>query len=396
MLQYWLWLSERRKVNNALKLSLLNHFSNPEAVYRARETELRQISGVTEQVLKSLMDKDLEQAQRIETDCAKENIAIAVYTDSAYPRRLKKIADAPILFYYRGIMPDLDKLPSVGIVGTRHASQSGSSSAYRMGQEIGSGGAVVVSGLAAGIDGSAMRGALTSSSPVLGVIGSGIGIIYPKENTDLYRQTEEQGCILSEYPPMYPANRYTFPRRNRLISGLSCGVVIVEAPAKSGALQTAEHARKQHKKVFAVPGDPESSQCAGSNELLAEGAVPVLHGWDVLKEYATYFPDKIHRETAAPPVSQPKPKEPTGQKKTVKLQKSIDKRHSKPYIDLSGMDLSPDALAAAAQLAVQPLTLDELVDAMEQPTHVVMKALTALQIHRVVIRQPGGRFGLAK
>lgn len=393
-MQHWLWLAHRPQLNHALRLALLTAFGSPEAVYCAQEAQLRQVPGMTERALKALLDKSLDHAEKILRNAERENVNIVPYIDPAYPRRLKKIADAPILFYYRGTLPELDSLPSIGVVGTRHPSQSGLNIARRLGRELSACGSVVVSGLASGIDGEAMRGALEASCPVIGVIGSGIGIVYPKENADLYAQTEQNGCVLSEYPPLQSASRFTFPQRNRIISGLSCGVVIVEAPSKSGALQTADFARKQRKRVFAVPGDPESELAAGSTALLTQGASPALRGWDILKEYVPYFPDKIHRETTPVPPPQTAPKAPEVQKKTIKLQKSIDKRHSKPYIDLSGRNLSPAALSVAAQLAIEPMTLDDLVAALGQPTAAVMTALTALQIQKLVTRQPGGKFGL--
>ena len=250
MLLYWLWLANRPNVSDGVKCALMRQFSDPQDVYFASEEELRQVPGMTRQALEALKSRELEDGEKILEDCARLNIHVLTMKDHRYPRRLRGIYDAPLLLYYKGTLPEVDALASIGVVGTRKPSVYGLQMAQRMGAALADRGALVVSGLAKGIDGAAMMGALNQGVAAVGVLGCGADVVYPKSNRELFLQTECQGCILTEYAPGTPPHAWNFPRRNRIISGLSCGVVVVEAPEKSGALLTARmalvcHSRKR-------------------------------------------------------------------------------------------------------------------------------------------------------
>lgn len=300
---YWIWLSQRTGMGNKAKLELAGHFESAAALWQAEDYSA---FGLSEDARRSLADKDLSEAERILRKCRDRGISVLCAGDTAYPRRLRNLVDPPVVLYYIGTLPDFDREAAVGVVGTRRASAYGMMAAERISRQIAERGGLVISGMAAGIDAQAGWGAIHGGGRTVAVLGGGVDVIYPAENRDLYRAVEQTGCILSEYPPGTKPSQWTFPQRNRIVSGLSCAVLVVEAPEKSGTMITARYAFQQGRDVFAVPGHIDSKFCAGSNALLRDGARLATCGWDILREYEGLFPDKLHRQTDAPP-SQPKP-----------------------------------------------------------------------------------------
>lgn len=412
MLEYWIWLSGRTAISDKGKLELILHFGTAEDVYLAEEADLKCVEGMTQEGLEALADKSLDEARSIQDKCDRSGIRLLTYCDSDYPERLKNIYDPPILLYYKGTLPAFDELPAIGVVGTRKASAYGLTVARRMGYEISRCGGLVVSGLADGADGAAMGGALTAGSCVAGVLGCGIDVVYPKSNRFLYRDTERYGCILSEYPPETPPLKWHFPRRNRIISGLCVGVVVTEAPMRSGSLITARDANEQGRDVFAVPGNIDMPTFAGSNHLLREGAIPVCSGWDVVSEYQSRFPDKIHRDEAPMPeeaaakaaveaepvpakVAQKShtPRKKQGDKPAIQ-EKNIDIAAASPYIDLSGKGLSADELRICEAIGQGETLVDDVIHASGLSAGKVLCLLTMLEIRHIVYRRPGKRVSL--
>ena len=233
MLLHWIWLSQCPRLNHAGATALLAQFGDPEGIYLAGEQELRRVPDLSREALPGLLDKNLSPSEQILRTCYDKGIHILTYRDGAYPGRLHVIGDPPLLLYYRGVLPDFDSEAAIAVVGTRRASPYGLITAKRMGYQIAQCGGLVISGLAAGIDSMAMTGALTQGKPAVGVLGCGADIVYPPWNENLYADVAARGCILTEYPPGTPPQGFHFPRRNRIISGLSCGVLVVEAPEKS-------------------------------------------------------------------------------------------------------------------------------------------------------------------
>ena len=359
----------------------------------------------------ALLDKNLESSGKILEECEKKRLNILTIQDAAYPSRLKNIPDPPLVLYYKGQLPDFDAEPVIGVVGTRKASAYGLTVAKRMGYQIGKCGGLVVSGMAYGIDGLAMSGALTAGAKTVGVLGCGADIVYPQSNRSLFRDVERYGCILSEFAPGQPAAKWTFPMRNRIISGLSCGVLVVEAPEKSGALITARLALEQGRDVFAVPGNIDMPTCAGSNELLRDGAIMVSSGWDVLSEYESLFPDKIHREdapsrqraypqelarqegeTTPPRVAQtPRIPEETNHLKKNLEKKSIDKEPVQAYSDVN-VDLSRlsgDEKTIVSCLQNGQRLVDDVIAETGMTTGKLLAVLTMLELKGVIRRLPG-------
>ena len=296
MLIHWIWLATRPGLTDRMKVGLLQHFSDPEDIFYTSGHGFDHIAELSPEGKEQLLDKSLAQAEEILDACAREKIHILTFRDTAYPSRLKNISDPPLILYYKGSLPDFDGSPMIGVVGTRKASLYGLTAAKRMGYQIARCGGIVVSGMAFGIDGVAMSGALTAGGQTVGVLGCGADMVYPVSNKALFADVEKFGCILSEFPPGTPPLRWNFPKRNRIISGLSNGVLVVEAPEKSGSLITANLALEQGRDVFVVPGNIDVPSFVGSNRLLRDGATLAGTGWDILSEYEAQYPDKIRKD----------------------------------------------------------------------------------------------------
>ena len=414
MIVHWIWLATRPAVSDWLKVELLHHFQDPENIYFADPDSYRQVDGLTTEGLAALRDKDLHPAEKILEDCNREQLHILTYQDAAYPNRLKNISDPPLVFYYKGRLPDFDGLPLIGVVGTRSASPYGLTAAKRMGYQIARCGGIVVSGMAFGIDGMAMRGALTGGGTVVGVLGCGADQIYPLSNRSLFADTESYGCIMSEFPPGTPPLARNFPKRNRIISGLSCGVLVVEAPEKSGALITAHQAADQGRDVFVVPGNIDVPTFVGSNRLLRDGAIAVSHGWDILSEYESQFPDKIRKdlgqnqltvsaeelsrnaEQVAKVAQKPqKPAKIKSQKQETE-KKDVDKAASSSYSDVNDIlpKLLPEEQAIVSAIGKGERLVDDVIAETGLPVGKVLATLTLLEVKGVVKRLPGKRVSL--
>ena len=415
MLIHWIWLSTRSSMTDRTRVALLQQFADAEDIYFADREAYAVVEGISEEGIVSLQDKELSYAEEILGQCARKGIHILCYRDAAYPNRLKNIPDPPVVLYYKGRLPDFDALPLVAVVGTRKASAYGMTTAKRLGYQIASCGGVVVSGAAFGIDAMAMRGALTAGVSVVGVLGNGVDIVYPLSNRSLYADIERNGCLLSEFPPETPPHKWNFPKRNRIISGLSCGVLVVEAPERSGALITARQAADQGRDVFVVPGNIDVATCVGSNALLRDGAVAVSSGWDVMSEYVSLYPDKICRndkksiQSAYPGEVEQSveldEKEPAkvaqkvrfpaklGKNKEIKKKKEIDNGQVKPYIDAEKPmpELSETEKMILNLLKEDTLLADDIIAAMGVQAGSVLAALTMLEIKGVVTRLPGKR-----
>ena len=409
MLIHWLWVATRTGMGDKTKSVLLSHFEDPEAIYFAPELEFERFEELGGSAVESLMDKDLSGCEEILQQCQDKKIHILTFRDAAYPNRLKNIPDPPMVLYYKGTLPPFDELPVIGVVGTRKATPYGLTAAKRLGYQIASCGGTLVSGMASGIDGVAMKGALTAGGTVVGVLGCGADVIYPASNRWLYADAEKYGCLLTEFPPGTPPIGRNFPRRNRIISGLGCGVLVVEAPEKSGALITARLAADQGRDVFVVPANIDVESARGSNALMRDGAIPVSSGWDILSEYQYQFPGKVRRKRTAvsltaseeelsregealqkvaqEPKKAPKPKA----QKEPPRKKVIDKEEKSAYIDLkkTPIALTPDEQIIVDGLKDGQMLADDLIARSGKAPGVILASLTLLEVKGIVRRLPG-------
>ena len=381
-LKYWLWLTGR-KLSGPLKLALLDRFGEPDRIYYGEKEEYSLIEGITRAAVASLEDKSMDEANRILGDCQRLGLRILTLRDAEYPERLRTVYNPPLLLY----------IQAVAMVGSRKASPYALEMGEKLAFQMAGLGAVIVSGLAAGGDAAAHRGALRAGGFTAAVIGGGHDILYPRENRRLYEDIGARGVILSEYPPGTEHMGRHFPVRNRIISGLSLGVVVTEAPEQSGALITASRALDQGRDVFVLPGQAGDWHCAGSNRLLRDGAGPAMDAWDVLGHYAERFPHKLRqlrveepRRFGGAPAQPPQKERPAAEPPAPALPVlRLDDDHG----------LTDDQLRIVKALRGRTVQVDDLIDETQIPARRVLSALTMLTLDKIVTQESGKRFSLA-
>jgi len=292
--RYWIWFSELKTIKPSIKYKLIEHFESPKNLFFARVSQLRACGLLGNKEVDEILRHDLEDVDKYIKICQRDKIEIITYESLNYPERLREIFNPPYVLYVKGKLPEFDENVCVTVVGTRKSSPYGRSVAEKLSYQMASCGALIISGLAEGIDACANKAAMDASKRTVAVLGNGINYCYPKFNKWLYDEIiRDGGCIISEYPPFSNIEKMNFPIRNRIMSGLADCVLVVEAPEKSGALITANYAAEQGKDVFAVMGNIDAVTCVGSNKLIKDGAIPITDGWDILEEYASRFPDVI-------------------------------------------------------------------------------------------------------
>ena len=272
----WTWLSVRLGAASPYLNPLLEHFAAAADVYAADHAALAAVEGLPESVRLRLLDKDTDRAERILEDCRRIGIGVMTYDDPRYPRLLKQIAKPPAVLYFVGKPIDFDRKLGVAVVGTRTMTEYGRDVTYRFSYDLASAGAVIVSGMALGVDGMAAAGSLDAQMPTAVVLGSGLDVVYPKMHTKLYKCILRDGFAVSEYPPGAEPDARNFPQRNRIISGLARCVLVTECPETSGALITAREALAEGKPLFAVPGAITMPGSAGTNELIKSGSAKMV------------------------------------------------------------------------------------------------------------------------
>ncbi len=276
---------------NPAMARLLNHYGSIEAVFAATPSQVRSVARSS--AAERLFNNDYGRTDEILNMCAENNIKIIHYEHPEYPKRLKNISDFPALLYCKGDLPFMDDQVAVAVVGPRKPDDYGIKAAFSLAARLARGGAVVVSGGAMGVDTEAHAGALWAGGKTVAVLGCGILFPYLMSNAKLREDIANQGALVSEFAPDAGAYKAHFPIRNRIMSGLSLGTVVVQAAAKSGALITARHAAEQGRDVFVVPGRSGEKLFEGSNLLLKDGAKPVLNVVDILEEYVERYPHRL-------------------------------------------------------------------------------------------------------
>ncbi len=292
-IKYWLWLHTRASLTpNKIRI-LLKYFKNPEGIYLAERIDYKALGELSSLSIDSLCDKSIVRAERIIEYCINNKISIISREDKIYPQRLREIYHAPLVLFIKGTLPDIDDEIAVSFVGTRKCSAYGELACERIAREFAVAGGLVISGMALGVDTAAHKAALRAGAKTVAVFGCGIDVCYPYRNKRLMEDIIQNGAVISEFIPGTPPDRQNFPIRNRILSGLSLGVTVVEAPQRSGALITASYAEEQGRDVFAIPGDITNPLSHGTNSLIADGAKLVMSAEDILNEYRTAFPHRI-------------------------------------------------------------------------------------------------------
>ncbi len=279
------WLASLPTIGAIKIQELLKFFKTEEEIFKAEAKELRQVSRITEKDVECIVlnrNKDTIK-RKYEKMCQQGNRIISVH-DKAYPERLKNIDSYPYALFLRGKLPD-EKKVSIAIVGARNCTAYGKEVARWYARELAKAGIQVISGMAYGVDSYAHKGAIEENVDTYAVLGCGIDICYPRENFELYMHMSKQGGVISEYGPGVPGRAFQFPLRNRIISGLSDGILVVEARERSGSLITADMALEQGKDIFAIPGRIGDKLSEGCMNLIKEGAIPTLSPTDIIENF---------------------------------------------------------------------------------------------------------------
>ena len=383
-LKYWVWLSCIGGVRPYAKYSLIETMGDPETVFFSGRDELI-FAGARPAEADKLMDKSLFLAERTLEACEEQGVTILTLQDAGYPERLRNIPDPPVVLYILGKLPPVDDSALIAVVGTRHPTPYGMRMAMRMGAELTRAGGIVVSGLADGCDGAAMEAALRAGGTVVGVLGTAVDVVYPAKNRGLFREVRARGALVSEYGPGMRTYASCFKDRNRIISGLSLGVVVAEAPIRSGTRVTVDHALDQGRDVFAVPGNADVSAAEGCNDLIAHGAVIVTSGADVMAEYR--HRTDLFRQEITPTL----------------IKKEIDKPRDIVYIDKTEVQTAPSFgtpprdLPETQRRVLEALTrpdmhADEIIEAAGLSAAEALAALTILQVTGYVTQGAGKRY----
>jgi len=388
MLIHWIWFSMLGGISPRQKLQLLERFSDPEDIYYTQNFD--SVPDVTADMAEALENKDLSAAQKVQKICAEKRIGILTFRDDAYPNRLRNIHQPPLVLYYKGNLPDFEKQPVIGVVGTRKASAYGLHNTRTFSREIAACGGLVVSGGAYGIDTMALEGALEAGKQTVAVLGCGVDVVYPRTNRALFARIEQQGCLLSEYLPGTKPMPWQFLERNRIISGLSNGVLVAEAPEKSGALNTAKNAFEQGREVFVIPGNIGVASSLGSNKLLQEYGRAVFSGWDVLKDFAPQYPntvnpDGITQKSIAPLQVAQIQKIPQPDKK------DIDNTAPSTYSDLEtgACEFGSPEQQVLSCLDSIPRPVDDVIAQAGLPPAQTLSILTKLALKGMILNHPG-------
>ena len=388
---YWLWLAAKEELTALVKNQLLDRFGTPGHLYAMSRAELISSTGLTKRQVDVLSDKRMERARAIAYDCETLGISIVTLADAEYPPILRRIPDPPLVLYVKGRLPDLEQTPGIGIVGTRKATPYGLMAAEHFGYGLAKAGCTVVSGMALGADGAAARGALKAGGKTIAVLAGGLNICYPPEHNFLMGDILLSGAVISENPPGTPHDGFRFPIRNRIISGLSRGVLVVEAPLRSGALITARLALDQGREVFAVPGAINAPGSAGCNRLIRDGeAALVTEPRDIIGELGV-FPQQM-----AEPVWD-EPEDAGEEEKPSDLwDKILQKKTEEPLAaqTVSAPHPVPAELSDEQKQIVQAVvdgadTPEGILEVTDLPASRVMTALTMLELDGVLARENG-------
>lgn len=362
--KYAIWLAERVAPATRTMDTLLKTFGSCDAVYEADKSDYIAAGITGEKVLKRLLDKSLDETDPILDSCDKLGVRVIPYGSEEYPLRLLNIYSPPAVLYAEGERLEVDGKPLITVVGTRYCTEYGRKAAYHIADKLARRGVTVVSGLAIGIDAYALSGAVKADGCTVGVIGCGHGKNYPAENYGLRRAMLKRGTVISEYAPRSPISKGNFPIRNRIMAGISLGVLVVEAPERSGSLITAKYSLEYGRDVFAVPGNINSYESKGSNALIKDGAVAVTDVDDIIREYLQLFPDLAKKP----------------------------RTEQKPKADLDG--LSENEKKVVSVLGEEPVDFATILEKTGLNVSQVLSALTKLQVRGICKAHPMQQFSL--
>lgn len=385
-IKYWVWYSLIAGVATRND-DILTAFPDPEKIYNAGENEIVSSGGVSAARLKKILSTPIEKAEEIVETCKRNGWHIITPESADYPDDLRRLIDMPIVLYVDGDLSCVNKGIAIGVVGTRKPGSESIAIATKISAQAAAAGAVIVSGGALGIDSAAHEGALLAKGKTVCVLGCGLGTDYLRENEPLRREISKSGAVVTEYAPMARASIYSFPARNRIISGMSKGVLVVEAGEKSGSLITARRAAEQGKEVYAIPGSVLSTAYTGANKLITDGAKAVASAEDILKPYSVMYPDiinlkkieEISEKFRLPEAAEPKEVKKSGPPKEKK--------------ELAG-DYGKNIETVYALFGSEPLHPDEISLISGMPLSEVISALFKLELEGYIKQTDGKNYVL--
>ncbi len=398
--EYWIWLQNALGAG-ARTDEILAYFSTPEQLYLAGSKEWRLSGLFTEKKINALRNSTPSETAKILNECRQKGYSIITPDCDEYPERLTTLSNIPLVLYGVGDCSVLKDKVTIGVVGTRNASNYGIEIAQKLSYSLADAGATIVSGGALGVDSEAHAGAMLAKGRTLAFLGCGLSFGYLKENAALRRAITRYGAVMSEYQPFATASRATFPIRNRLISGVSLGVVVIEAGVKSGSLITADCALEQGRDVFAVPGDIVRSSFDGTNHLIKNGAKPVFSAEDILCEYEFLYGDSINIEKTKQPLSNIQYvnyRKPRTENKASSVKKVEEKEEKntmqKKAVEKQELpcDASEDARMVYSVLSDEELHIDDIVRKTNLKMNIVLASLTELELFGVVELVSGKKY----
>lgn len=411
---YGVWLQQAMGEGSRKVPLLLDYFGSCRAVYESDDVE-RRLSGLLLPVeINKMADTPLDAAVEIMEACRRLQYSVITPDSEKYPNRLRNIPDYPAALYISGVLPDIDNEVCISMVGTRRASRYGYNAATMLAKDLAACGAIIISGGARGIDTASHQGALIGGGRTLAVLGCGINTRYNLENEGLRKVISTSGALISEYPPGSPPLNYHFPIRNRIISALSLGVIVVEAGTRSGSLITANLALEQGKDIFSVPGEISNSQAKGTNRLIFDGAKPIENAYDVLEEYVTQYPHRLRLENLRNRNSRVYDKgvHPKWERQTARSEPKSDFKNERQEPNISAsiperqspkqeqklpgeeypVGMSESAIKLFKALGPTPKLLQELIDELSISASELMQSITELEIYGMVNTMPGKRY----
>lgn len=395
-IKYWLWLSSQTRLSPRARAALAAYYGGAEEAFHAPAGDFCRVPGVNSLEAQLLEKRDMSRVEPILAACQMQRIDIITMQDADYPARLKNIFAPPVVLYVKGSLKGLDEEAAVAVIGTRKASPYGLKMGRNLAWEIAKAGGTVISLITEGIDEAAAKGALLGGGRCIAVLGTG----HRERERALCRDIARSGALVSEYAPGTPSLKSFFRDRNRIASGLSVGVTVVEAPENSGALLFAAEALEQGREIFAVPGNADAPNSAGTIELIKQGAKPVTCGWDVLEEFAPLYPEKLRgKNPEKTPEQRPAEQEKSSDRESKmprEPKKEIDKEKGKGYIDLREQlsGLSAEQLEIVKAVSGGSQHIDDIIEATGYTAAKVLSQLTLLEIKGYIRRDAGKRISL--
>lgn len=407
---YWIWLQQALPAGSRAVGELLDAFGHARTLYEATPDDYAKV-GVSDDLCRRLADKSLEKAHRILNRVLELGDWVLTPEDALYPLCLRHSVAPPAVLYARGAMPDLDRIPAVTVVGTRHATREGVAEAKALAAGLSAGGAVVISGGAVGIDGAVHSGALEGGGITIVVMACPLNENYPAENAELRRQVVASGgLLLSEFPPDEPY-KCDFHIRNRIMAGLSQAVCLAQTPSRSGARITARLARENNREVFALPGMLSGRRYDGAHKEIQGGATLVIRATDILREYAPMYPAMLDLDAAEtaqqaaegrPLTIADAPKAEKKKREKAKNPKRVSREHKEaeiPFVDtvVTPMVACPDGASETAKrvyavLTADPQPVDILATAADMPIPMLLAALTELEMFGCAVNSAGQQY----